>query len=260
MRMGFIGTGTISHATITGLLNKRPDLTIHASRRSENFSRALAGRFSQVSLFDDNVALSDASDIVVLAVRPAQLEDALAGISFRADQIVLSFVSGLTLEELQVLAPQSTVMRMVPLPMIARCEGPILAYPEVPVVSALFSNLGELIVTDSEAAMLALSPPSAFMSSFFTLQNALIAGAIERGAPEEGAVRYIQSLLASLSKTALLTSAEGRHELPVNHETPGGLNYRVRQGLESREWFEHAQAELAQLGSLSRSQMQKNQT
>lgn len=158
MRLRFIGTGTISVATITGLLSKHPDLTIHASRRSEHFSHELAGRFAQVSLFDDNVDLAAASDIVVLAVRPAQLEDALTGISFRADQIVLSFITGLALKELQVLAPQSIVMRMVPLPMIARCEGPILAYPEVPVVSALFGNLGELIVTDSEAAMLEVMP------------------------------------------------------------------------------------------------------
>ena len=137
MKLGFIGTGTITEAFVLGLQHKHAPHEILLSPRSETVSTALAARFANVTRLASNAEIAARSDIVFLAMRPAQLEEALDGISFRAGEIVVNFVAGLSMAELQVLAPASRVCRVLPLPMIARGAGPVVCYPALPAVLKL---------------------------------------------------------------------------------------------------------------------------
>lgn len=255
MIIGFIGTGTITSSVVTGLFRHAPDTKIEVSRRSEVVSSALQASFPQVVVRDLPSQIVASADVIVLCVRPAQLEDALAGIEVSPGKTVISFVSGLSLAELQARFPGCAVARVVPLPAIARHQGPILATPLLPVVQELFAPLGDLIGFDSEAEMLALSPLSAFMSTYFTLQNSLIDYAAGRGVREADASLYVRSLLTSVASTGLQTHDSVRADLPVQHETPGGLNERVRRYLVSIGWFDQPRAVMDELGGLRRDQL-----
>ena len=103
--LGFIGTGTITTAFVEGLVASGRRNPILISPRSAQRADALAARFETVSRAASNAEVARDSDIVFLAMRPAQVEEALKGIAFRPGQIVCSFVTGLTVPAIGAYAP-----------------------------------------------------------------------------------------------------------------------------------------------------------
>ena len=249
MRIGFIGTGTISGAMVEGLsgLPQAPEIIV--SPRSEAVSSRLATRFANVRRAASDAEAAGA-DIVVLGMRPAQVKEAMAGLAFGPQQIVVSLIAGLELSEVQALAPSARVARAVPMPGIARRIGPITAYPDVPEVTALFAPLGELFVVPDETR-LNMGGLSAFLSSYYELQKTLIAAAMAAGASEAEARRFVVAELHMLSETARATPPESFDDLVVEHQTKGGLNERVRQKLLDGGWFAQLPAALHGVTQLS---------
>jgi pyrroline-5-carboxylate reductase len=236
MQIGFIGTGTIAAAMVEGLHSVGAAPATLVSPRSETLSRALAERFPNVRRAAGNAEVATA-DLVVLAMRPAQLQEALAGLIFGPQQTLVSLVAGLPLAEVQKLAPHSPVCRVVPLPGIARGEGPITLYPRLREVVALLEPLGDLLVTASEAE-LNMGGISAFMSSYFELQASLIRTAQAAGVSAPEARTFVTSLLSMLAGTARRTPPEEFGKLVIEHQTKGGLNERVRDTLLAAGWFD----------------------
>ncbi|WP_165900019.1 NAD(P)-binding domain-containing protein [Borborobacter arsenicus] len=255
MRVGFIGTGAITKAIVEGLDRAGKDNTILVSNRSEAVSRDIERRFARIKRAP-NAEVAANSDIVFIATRPTQVEEALAGISFHRSQIVISFVTGLSVQDLAKLAPLSTVGRVLPLPSIARCEGPIICYPGIPEILQLFEGMGHLVVPESESELLAMGSVSGFMSTYFELQNSLIAWLGRRGVTDENASTYVRAMLFALSSTAYSTSETEMDNLPAEHETKGGLNQRVRQKLKDRSWFDQPAECFGEILSLKRSSLE----
>jgi pyrroline-5-carboxylate reductase len=183
-------------------------------------------------------------------MRPAQLSEAMAGLRFGPQQIVLSLVAGLSLDELRKLVPQARLAAAVPMPGIARKIGPVTLYPGLPELVALLGPLGDLFVVADEAR-LNMGGLSTFMSSYFELQARLIATAIAGGAPPEDARRYVVSLLGMLADTARRTAPEDFGRLVEEHQTKGGLNERVRNKLLAEGWFDAVPEALAAAAALS---------
>lgn len=236
MRIGFIGTGTISAAVIEGLqsLPEVPEIVV--SPRSEGTSLTLAAKFRKVSRAGSNAEVARA-DIVFLGMRPMHLDEAMAGISFERGQIVASMVAGFGLAEIKARWPQATACRFVPLPGIARGVGPMATYPAVPEIVKLMAPLGDLFVAPDEAR-LQFGGLSAFMSSYFELQRALIDVGTSAGLSQTDARGYVVSLLGMLADTASHTPAQSFDALVESHQTKGGLNERVRAELLSKGWFD----------------------
>jgi len=249
MPIGFIGTGTISGAMVEGLSGLPEPPEIIVSPRSERISRKLAARFGNVRRATSNAEAATAH-IVVLGMRPAQVDEAMAGLSFGAEQIVVSLIAGLSLADVQALAPHSRVARAVPMPGIARRTGPVTVYPDVREVADLFRPLGELFVVPDETRLY-MGGLSAFMSSYFELQTTLIGAAMAAGAPEEDARRFVLAELHMLSETARATPAESFDSLAAEHQTKGGLNERVRQTLIEGGWFEQVPGALRDVTQIS---------
>jgi len=236
MTIGFVGTGTISGAMVEGLQRLPQPPAVVVSPRSEAVSSRLSELYPNVRRAASN-AEAAAADIVVLGMRPTQLEEAIAGISFRANQIVVSLVAGLALADVQKLAPQSRVDRAIPMPGIARGAGPILVYPGLPETVALLKPLGDLIVCTAEP-QLTMGGLTGFMSTYFELQQTLIERAVSSGVGRDEARKYAVSLLTMLSGTANLTPPDLFDELVAEHQTKGGLNERVRRYLLDAGWFD----------------------
>jgi len=242
MRIGFIGTGTISAAVVEGL-QARPDAPdIVVSPRSEAVSRALAERFAKVTRATSNAEVAEA-DIVFLGMRPMHLEEAMAGIDFRAGQIVASMVAGFPLADIKARWPKATVCRFVPLPGIARGKGPMATYPAVREIVELVSPLGHLFIAPDEARI-HFGGLNSFMSSYFELQRALIDVGIGAGIAEADARGFVVSLLGMLADTAQRTPADAFGKLVEEHQTKGGLNERVRATLLEQGWFDQPRAAL----------------
>jgi pyrroline-5-carboxylate reductase len=249
MRIGFIGTGTISAAVIEGLqsLTDAPDILV--SPRSESVSRALAAKYPRVTRAASNAEAASA-DIVFLGMRPMHLDGAMAGVDFAEGQIVASMVAGFALSDIRSRWPKATASRVIPMPGAARRTGPIAIYPAVDAVVKLMAPLGDLFVVADEGK-LGFGGLNAFMSSYFELQRALVDVGTGAGLSEDETRRYLVSLLGMLADTARHTPPEAFAHLVEEHQTKGGLNERVRAALLAQGWFDAPSAALNATTTLS---------
>ena len=235
--LGFLGVGTIATAMIQGLRRRWPGMVFRLSPRSADIGRRLADADPLVHVEPSNAAVVAAADIVFLAMRPTQMEDALRGLPFRAGQIVASCVAGAPLEQVSALVAPAPACRVIPLPMIARGEGPLVLYPPLPPLVALFDGLGDVIRAADETAFGAYAACSGTMSTMLALQAAITTWIATHGGTPEGAATYVHALHRGLAHTVSGTHPAALGALIGDHETPGGLNERVRLSLEAQGWF-----------------------
>jgi pyrroline-5-carboxylate reductase len=240
--VGFIGCGTLTEAVITAIRRSGDRRTIVVSPRSQTVSRRLAAAFAGVERAASNAEVVARADIVVLAVRPQQLDEALDGLAFSPEQTIVSFVAKLPLDDLRRrVAPAHRVCRVTPLPMIAIGRGPVVVHPVIDSVVRLFAPDGRAIVARSEDEMMAFGYASSLMSTHLELQATIVDWLERRGVAAATAFDYVTAMFDGLAATAAATAAADRAGLPERHETPGGLNARCRATLAASGWF----AELA---------------
>ncbi|MBS7541928.1 NAD(P)-binding domain-containing protein [Ancylobacter oerskovii] len=245
LTIGFVGTGILTEAVVTGLLQtqSQQDLAgrcrILLSPRSEAVSRRLAQAHEAVERCAGNEEVVERSDVVVLAVLPKQLAEVTAGLPFRRGQRVVSFIAGAPVDSVKALvAPAETVVRVIPLPPIRFRKGPVVLYPGNEMVEDLFGGLGELIVVERESELAAIGHASAVMSSHYEVQNTVIGWLQSRGLAEATAALYVRSLFAGLGELGLDAARKGEPVDPAHHETAGGLNECGRAYLAGRGWFD----------------------
>ena len=101
LAFGFVGTGTITEAVVTGLCKTEfLDTKIVLSPRSEEIAARLAVAHGNVMVADGNQDVVDRSDLVFIAVRPQIAEDVVSDLRFRPDHHVISFVAATPLDRL----------------------------------------------------------------------------------------------------------------------------------------------------------------
>lgn len=235
--LGFIGTGTIVEAFIEGLVASGKTNPIILSPRSEAISKALAERYPQISRAASNAEVADAADIVFLGMRPPQVEDALKGVAFHPGQIVCSFVAGFPVADVASVAPAATVCRVLPLPAIEVCRGPVAHYPRVRDIVDLLAGMGEVVIPSGEEELAAMGAVSGAMSTFMEIQDTLVGWMVNEGTKPDIADTYIRAMFSGLAETAF-RSDQPLSELADDHQTKGGLNERTRRLLTDSGWFE----------------------
>jgi len=242
LRLGFVGTGTLAEAVIAGLQET------HGARgrfllspRSEAVAARLSARYGNVERAESNAAVVEGSDVVFLGMRPQQLDEAVAGLPFRADQVVVSFLAGAPLALiLEKVAPATRVVRVNPLPPIRYRKGPVVQFPADPLVEDLFAGLGDLIVAGKESDLRAIGNASALMSTHFELQNVIVDWLVSRDMAPASAVAYVRSMFDGLAAVGLSAMRDGEPLDPAHHETKGGLNEFGRRHLREAGWFDAA--------------------
>ncbi len=238
--IGFLGVGTISEAMVRAMVTLgKAAPRIHLSPRSEERSIRLANEFAACDRLASNQDVINASDIVVLGMRPQQLDAALEGLAFRGSQIIASLIAGTPPSGIAPLvAPAERVCQLIPLPAIALGRGPLVISPPIPEVAAVLEGLGEIVSLEDESRVRVMSCASAFMSTYYEMQNRLIDWIESQGIDESTASRYVRAELDGLAAVGWATPDSSRRELPREHQTRGGLNERVRSRLMDAGWFD----------------------
>ena len=242
--IGFVGVGMLADALVRALAPcSQGGNDIHLSPRSTMRSSALAGEFDNVMCLDSNRAVVERAELVFLTMRPPQLEDALAEVVFSPDQTVVSLLAGTPLDTLRhTVRGAPRLVRALALPSIAHGRGPIAILPDDRQVSDLLGMLGEVIPVRDEAELDLLVAAGGMMSTYLELQNRIVDALAARGCAETTAYRFVASMVEGLAGTARGLPVERRHGLPVDHETPGGINERCRRYLSDAGWFDQIPA------------------
>ncbi len=234
MRLGFIGTGTITTAVVTGLCTaaRSPEYILVSPRNAER-AAALAEAFPQVTVAKDNQEVIDGSDWVFLAVLPKMAQEVLSPLRFRSGQRIVSLIATLSAAELA-----SAIVRVVPLPPVARQLGPISMCPPDRQVADLLDRIGSAVEVEDERQLYALWSVTALMAPYFALLAKTADWLAAQGVEAAAGRRYAGAMFHGLSLFGAEAGAEGFDPLTEEHQTPGGLNEQALRELAAAGWYD----------------------
>ena len=229
MKLGFVGTGSMTSAMVTGLRSSALEApSIFLSPRNSIVAAELAGRFPHVSITASNQDVLDQCETVVLAVRPQVARNVLSELRFRPDHHVISIVAAFSLRELsELVAPARKVTRAVPLPSAAKKRSPTAICPRDSAAIRLFRALGTAFEVDSEDEFNALCAATATIASYFAFTHRIATWLERQGIPQTQARDYIARIFSGLADAALEAPGSSFQSLAADYATPGGINLQL---------------------------------
>ncbi|MEM9774774.1 MAG: NAD(P)-binding domain-containing protein [Chloroflexota bacterium] len=246
MKIGLIGTGIIGEACIKGFYRVgKFNGEMFISRRSEDKSAALADEFLQITVLDDNQAIVDSCDLLILAVLPEQTEAVLKSLTLRPDQRMLSLVSSITLGSLaEWAAPVTKISRAIPLPPIEFGLGPIPICPATPELDFLLDPVGVVVALTDEEQFLSIAVGSALMAMYYEMTSNIAVYMKNGGLAAEEAARYASSMMVALADSTERVNYDELLQMSEDCLTPGGLNEQVLFGLREAGWYDSLEKEM----------------
>ncbi len=238
MRIGFVGTGRIASALVTGLCSAGlSPRSILISPRNAEVAARLTDRFPQVSVAPDNQSVLDGSDWVVLSLRPPMAEDVVSGLLFRAEHRVISVMAMVPLAALQRLAaPARSFVRALTLPSVAGRSGPVLVCPGNEEFAAFLGALGTPVTVPDERQFEVLWAMTAMIAPYYALVQRSATWAEGHGVEPGAARSYAAGFYHSIAQA--LDGADDFAPLIAEAQTPGGLNEQALRTLTDTGWFE----------------------
>lgn len=255
--LGCIGAGNMAEAIVRGLLNNDTLSAndIFVADLAED-RRALFANQLGIAATDDPSAVAAACSILILAVKPQQMDNCLATIapSVSPDTLVISIAAGLSTSyfEAALGEPTRRVVRVMPnTPMLVGdgmavlCAGSCATEDDVDRAQTLFAASADTLVVE-EAHMDAVTAVSGSGPAYvFYLVEAMLRGGVEAGLSEQQAThlatvtcRGAAALLCNSDDSPetlrrKVTSPGGTTEAAINTMDTAGVNRAIRQAIQA---------------------------
>ncbi len=226
MKLGFIGTGKIASSVITGICNSKISFKkILISERNKNISKSLNKKFKKISIVKNNQDIINSSNWVFLSVTPTVGEKIIKDLKFKSNQIIISFISTITLAQLKrAIKVKAKIIRAIPLPPISLKKGPVPICPPNNKVKNFFNKIGTTVEIKNEKSSINFWSTSGMMAPFYELLRVMTNWLVKRGVKRDNAQKYITSLFLALSEDAVVNSKKDLKYLVKESQTPKGLN------------------------------------
>ena len=226
MNIGFIGTGRIASAVITGICSSKISYKkIIISHRNKSISKSLVKKFKKISIAQDNQEIVNSCEWVFLSVTPTVGEKVIKNLKFKSNQTIISFISTITLNQLKKpIKVKAKIVRAIPLPPISLKRGPIPIFPPNKKVKDFFNKIGTTIEIKNEKTSINFWSTSGIMASFYEILRVMTDWLVKRGVKRKDAQKYITSLFFALSEDAFINSNKDLKYLVKASQTPKGLN------------------------------------
>ena len=117
MKVAFIGGGNMGEAIMSAIISKRVSRAeyIAVSDKDENKLAQLEEKYG-ITVTTDNVTAIANADVVILAIKPQNLTEVMAGLNgrFKPRQLVLSIIAGANIHTLWMGAGHKNIVRAMP--------------------------------------------------------------------------------------------------------------------------------------------------
>ena len=226
MKLGFIGTGKIASSVIIGICNSKISFTkILISPRNKKIAQDLKKKFKKVKIAKDNQEIVDNCNWVFLSITPTVGEKIIKELKFKPNQIIISFISTITLAELKkAIKVKAKIIRAIPLPPISLKKGPVPICPPNKKVKDFFNKIGTTVEIKNEKSSINFWATSGMMAPFYELLRVMTDWLVKRGIKRNNAQKYITSLFLALSEDAVANSKKDLKYLVKESQTVKGLN------------------------------------
>lgn len=226
-RLTMIGAGNMGGAIIAGLIAAGTDpSSITAVEAFEARREQLVSEWGIKATADRATGVADA-DVVVLAVKPKQVAEALTGLPVRDGVLLVSIAAGISTAELEELLPSARVVRVMPNTAalvgqgMAGISGGSSARPEdVEVAVALLSSVGKAIVVPESQQDLITASSGSGIAYLFMVAESMIESAVALGMTRAQASDVVRQTFAGAS--AMLATGEHPVILREQVTSPGG--------------------------------------
>ena len=226
MKLGFIGTGKIASSVIAGICSSKISYReILISPRNKKIAINLKTKFKKITIAQNNQEIVNSCDWIFLSVTPTVGEEIIKDLNFRSSQIIISFISTITLVQLKkAIKVKAKIIRAIPLPPISLKKGPVPIYPPNKKVKDFFNKIGTTVEIKDEKSSINFWTTSGMMAPFYELLRVMTDWLVKRGVRRDNAQRYITSLFLALSEDAVVNSKKDLKYLVKESQTPKGLN------------------------------------
>ena len=226
MKLGFIGTGVITTAIVSGICrNCRECHEIYLSPRNQKRATLLQKQFQNVTTCTSNQEVLDKSDFVFLAVMPQHAESILRALVFAPNHTLVSLLPGIPLNEIkQWNKSVESIAKTVLTTFVTDYEGPITFFPHNSHLEEMFLQLGMNITSvDCEKQLEIMRIQTALTASLFVLFRNIAAWAEKHGLPEviesHFLSKYLTGVFSKMSDSAandIKALSEGMHSSGMN--------------------------------------------
>jgi pyrroline-5-carboxylate reductase len=245
MRVGFVGSGNMAGGLARGWAAAQgepgaPAAMLFADADPER-ARTLAEQVGGEAI-EGNLALADSSDLVILAVKPNNLDEVAADL-VQAVTPVLSILAGTSLKTLHEALPGIDLIRVMPnlgaqirQAVLCVVYGETVGEAERGRAAELLGLIGEVIELDEELIDAATAIMGCSPGYFALMAEALVEAGVEEGLTENQAK---QMVARSMGATGKLLELREPAELKRAVASPGGM---TEAGLEALERWNFREA------------------
>lgn len=182
-KIGFIGTGNLAQAIITALIEDgvMPAEQIFISNRSQGKPAKLKTKFPEINHETSNEALIEKADIIVLGMKPQDLQSAVEPLAYAFDEekVIVSLAAGVTLKNLKRLFSQNNNIIRVMANTPSRVRSAVFGYCSLnheslieSMIVELFTPLGLVVSAEEgeefDALTVACASGTGFVLEFLT--------------------------------------------------------------------------------------------
>jgi pyrroline-5-carboxylate reductase len=227
--IGFVGAGNMAEALINGLTKAEiyaPADILISDIKAERL-KLLAEKYG-VSIAQNNAELAAKVDILVLSVKPQNMNEALESIkdAFKQDTLVISIAAGIKTANVAAFLGDAAIVRVMPNTPALISEGASALFanekakPALDKARRIFSAVGRAVVVEDEGLIDAVTAVSGSGPAYyFLLMEEMINAAEQLG------------LAGDVAKELVLQTAKGASLLAVDAdkrgETPAELRRKV---------------------------------
>ena len=236
--IGFIGAGNISEAIIKGILSAKlvtPSRVIASDKDSAKLA-SLAEKY-EIRIVSNNSSVIEDSDVVVMAIKPSDMEGALleTAKAFGKRKLLISVAAGkrtkymedaLIRGGLKILPPVIRAMPNTPALVKAGATGVFAGEgatkDDLDIARRIFSSIGEVVVVEDESMMDAITGVSGSGPAYvFLFMASMIEAAEKNGLSREDAKKLVIQTTLGAAKLAKESGTE-LFELIRMVSSPGG--------------------------------------
>jgi pyrroline-5-carboxylate reductase len=226
LTVGLIGSGNMARALARGW--GEPVLcTDSGSGRARELAALTGGE-----ALESNAELARRADIIVLAHKPAQLQEVAREVR-AAGKPVVSLLARTNLEDLRAAYPDAEVVRVQPNTPVEVRKGVTLLAAESPnrEVRELFERVGTVVEVPEKTLDAAAACSGVGPAYFSLVVEAQVEAAVKHGVPADIASILVTETMAG---TAELLKRAGHDTLALRRQvtSPGGTTIRGLQALE----------------------------
>ena len=240
MKIGFIGLGNMASAIMQGIISNGVVSASDVYGYDVSDAAKEKAKGNQINICGSNPDVASNSDVLILAVKPQFLSDAVKELNGKisSNTIVISIVAGRTIEALEELLGEVKIVRTMPnTPALIReaaigySFNGLIAEDDKEVVKKILSSFGKAIEVPERLMDAVVGVSGSAPAYVFMFIEAMADGAVAEGMPRALAYEFAAQAVMGSARLMLET---GKHpgELKDMVCSPAGTTIAAVRSLE----------------------------